>query len=93
MSVELRWRTAEAITDDLERARAAIEDCGSRAPRAVDAGDLTPVVAEMLARITAAAAELSAGLLGASDNVRAAVAGLQSADSATQEAFTTSQWW
>lgn len=93
MSVELRWRTAEAITDDLERARRAIEDCGSRAPRTVDAGDLTPMIAEMLARITAAAAELSVGLLGASDNVRSAVAGLQGADSATQEAFTTSQWW
>lgn len=93
MSVELRWRTAETITGDLERAREGIEECSGGAPRAVDAGELTPLVADMLARITAAAAELSVGLLGASDNVRSAVAGLQNADSSTQEAFTTRQWW
>ncbi|WP_341228999.1 hypothetical protein [Nocardioides salarius] len=93
MSVELRWATAEAITSDLEQARETIEQCGRRAPRSVDAGDLTPLVTEMLALVASAAAELSAGLLGATDNVRCAVRGLQSADSATQEAFTSGQWW
>ena len=93
MSVELRWATAEAITADLEQAREVIEQCGRRAPRSVDAGDLTPLVAEMLALVASAAAELSAGLLGATDNVRSAVRGLESADSATQEAFTSRQWW
>lgn len=93
MSVELRWATAEAIAADLEQARETIEQCGRRAPRSVDAGDLTPLVTEMLALVASAAAELSAGLLGATDNVRAAVRGLASADSATQEAFTSRQWW
>ncbi|MBM7507483.1 hypothetical protein JOE61_001297 [Nocardioides salarius] len=93
MSVELRWATAEAITSDLEQARETIEQCGRRAPRSVDAGELTPLVTEMLALVASAAAELSAGLLGATDNVRCAVRGLQSADSATQEAFTSGQRW
>ena len=93
MSVELRWATAEAITSDLEQARETIEQCGRRAPRSVDAGDLTPLVAEMLALVASAAAELSAGLLGATDNVRSAVRGLESADSATQDAFTSRRWW
>ncbi len=93
MSIELRWATAESITGDLEQAREAIEDCGARAPTGIDAGEVTPMLTEMLARIAETAAEVSAGLLGAVDNVRSAVAALESADVASQQAFRPQAWW
>ena len=92
MSVELRWSTADDITAGLERARASIEECASSVPSGIDGGDVTALLLEMVARLVEAAAEVSEGLLGASDNVRSAVAVLQSADRVSQETF-TSGWW
>ncbi|MEN8707234.1 MAG: hypothetical protein ABF306_13955 [Nocardioides marinisabuli] len=92
MSVELRWSTADDITAGLERARTSIEECASSVPSGIDGGDVTALLLEMVAHLLEAAAEVSEGLLGASDNVRSAVAVLQSADRVSHETF-TSGWW
>lgn len=72
MGEELRvpHATLAGIRDRLHDGRAALEETGGSAPRSVDAGELTGVVAGLLATVVDHAAALSEVLGG----VQAAVA-------------------
>ncbi|MEU4693999.1 hypothetical protein [Actinoplanes sp. NPDC023714] len=52
----------ESISDRLRRSGTSLRATGSRAPRHVDAGESTPIFAELLARLSESSAGLAAGL-------------------------------
>lgn len=87
MVIVLSWATAEAIDTDLVSARTGLDECARSAPSSVDAGEATPLVAAMLARVSESAAGLSEGLAGVSGNVRSATRSLFNADVASQQTF------
>lgn len=70
MAEELRVpaATLAEIRAELGRGRGALEDCRS-APRTVDAGDATAILAGMMAKVLESAAAMSEGIVAVGEQV------------------------
>lgn len=79
--------TLSTIRGHLDGARSVVEESAASAPGAVDGGDMTPILARMLARLTANAATLSEGLAAVSTQVGATSADFWSVDSDISSSF------
>ncbi|WP_229070318.1 hypothetical protein [Actinoplanes sp. DH11] len=59
----------ESISDRLRRSGEALRATGTRTPRTPDAGEATPIFAELLAQLSESSAGLAAGLRDAGTRV------------------------
>ncbi len=79
--------TLTTIRGYLDTAAARIEETAASAPRAIDAGDMTPLLTAMLSTLVGSAATMSEGLSVTSSQVGETEADFWTSDSAVEATF------
>jgi hypothetical protein len=87
VTLELAWAIAESIATSLDSARTGLDGTAGSAPAGVDAGDATPLVNQLLARVSESAAGLSEGLSAASGTVRMSATSFLNVDLGVRQGF------
>lgn len=80
--------TLSTIRGLLDTAAGGLEDAADSAPAAIDAGDMTPLLTEMMAKVVTNAAAMSEGLAGISAQVDVAGRDFWATDANVSDAFT-----
>lgn len=88
MSPSVVYSTLETISQKLERAAHLVNDSGGSAPRSVEAGEMTSLVASMISTVSESAAGLSEGMATAGSQVRDAASAYATSDDHAAQRFT-----